>query len=161
MAVDREFACILLMCIQFFALRVPFNCLWSLFCFPWVTLGFLLGAFGAPWAPKGPSLVSLWSPLGSRGTPWGHLGHLGLPRGAWDDFGSKLDVQFRANGFQVARLRTKSDLAEFSRVCRVWVQSGAGAVAPNPTSLAPGARMTVVKHTPSKYRLIFTIYTLY
>ena len=111
------------------------------------TLGFLLGAFGAPWAPKGPSLASLWSPFGSLGTPWGHLGHLGLPRGAWDDFGSKMDVQFRANGSQVARLRTKSDLAEFSggrRRSAKWAQSGAGAAAPNPTLIAPGARMTVV-----------------
>ena len=86
---------------------------WNSFCSPWATLGFLLGAFGAPWAPKGPSLASLWSPFGSLGTPWGHLGHLGLPRGAWDDFGSKMDVQFQANDSQVARLRTKSDLAEF------------------------------------------------
>ena len=53
---------------------------------------------------------------------------------------------------KAARLCTKSDLAKLSRVCRVcrvWAQSGAGAAAPNPTSLAPGARMTVVKHTPS------------
>ena len=109
------------------------------------TLGFLLGAFGAPWAPKGLSLASLWPPFGSLGTPWGHLGHLGLPRGAWDGFGSKMDVQFRANGSQVACLRTKNDLAELSggrRVRRVSAQSGAGAAAPNPTSLAPGARMT-------------------
>ena len=113
------------------------------------TLGILLGAFGAPWAPKGPSLASLWSPFGSLGTPWGHLGHLGLPRGAWDDFGSKMDVQFRANGSQVARLRTKNDLAELSALSALWAQSGAGAAAPNPTLLAPGARMTVVKHTPS------------
>ena len=109
------------------------------------SLGFLLGAFGAPWAPKGPSLASLWSPFGSLGNPWGHLGHLGLPRGAWDDFGSKMDVQFQANGSQVARLRTKNDLAELStgrRRSALWAQSGAGAAAPNPTSLAPGARMT-------------------
>ena len=110
------------------------------------TLGFLLGSFGAPRAPKGLSQASLWPPFGSLGTPWGHLGHHGLPRGAWDDFGSKMEVQFRANGSQVARLRTKNDLAEFSRQ---WAQSGARAAAPNPTSLAPGARMTVVKHTPS------------
>ena len=109
------------------------------------TLGLLLGALGAPWAPKGPSLASFWSPFGSLGTPWGHLGHPGLPRGAWDDFGSKMDVQFRANGSQVARLRTKSNLAEFSpRSPRsgISTQSGARAAAPNPTSLAPGARMT-------------------
>ncbi len=115
-------------------------------------LGVLLGSFGAVRAPKGLSLASLWLPFGILWLPWdsvGHLGHLGLPRGAWDDFGSKMDVQFRANGSQVARLRTKSDLAELSRQCRVWAQSGARAAAPNPTSLAPGARMTVVKHTPS------------
>ena len=117
------------------------------FVFLGTTLGFLLTAFGAPWAPKGPSLPSLWSSFGSLGAPWGHLGHLGLPRGAWDDFGSKLDVQFRANGSQVARLPTKNDLAEFSEVSDVsalWAQSGAGAAAPNPTLLAPGARMTLV-----------------
>ena len=82
------------------------------------TLGFLLGPFGAPWAPKGHSLPSLWPPFGSLGTPWGYLGHLGLPNGAWDDFGSKMDVQFRANGFQVRNLRTKSDLAEFAPASR-------------------------------------------
>ena len=115
------------------------------FTFLGATLGFLLEAFGAPWAPKGLSLVSLWLPFGSLGAPWDHLGHLGLPRGAWDDFGSKMDVQFRANGSQVAHLRTKSDLAELSDVREIsalWAQSGAGAAAPNPTSLAPGARMT-------------------
>ena len=82
------------------------------------TLGLLLGCFGTPRLPRGCSLASLWLPFGSLNTPWGHLGHLGLPRGALDDFGFKMDVQFRANGFQVtrqvARLRTKNDLAEFS-----------------------------------------------
>ena len=110
MAVDREFACILFMCIYFFALLVSFGCLWCLFCRPWTTLG----AFGAPWATKGLSWASLWRPWGTLGTPWGHLGHLGLPRGAWDDLGSKMDVQFRANVSQVRSLRTKSDLAELS-----------------------------------------------
>ena len=114
------------------------------FAFLGVTLGILLGAFGAPWASKGLSLASLWSPLGSLGTPWGHLGPLGLPRGAWDDFGSKMDPQFRASGFQVAHLRTRNDLAELSGLSEQWVQSAAGAAAPNPTLLAPGARMTVV-----------------
>ena len=92
-----------------------------------------------------PFLASLWSPFGSLGTPWGHLGHPGLPRGAWDDFGSKMEVQFQANGSQVPRLRTKSDLAEFSGLSglsALCAQSGAGAAAPNPTSLAPGDRMT-------------------
>ena len=134
------------LCVYSFCdLLVSFDCLWSSFCYfalLGATLGFLLGAFGAPWAPKGPSLASLWSPFGSLGTPWGHLGHPGLPRGAWDDFGSKMEVQFRANGSQVARLRTKNDLAEFSGLSAQWAQSGAGAAAPNPTLLVPGARMT-------------------
>ena len=53
------------------------------------TLGVLLGLFGAPWAPKRLTLASLGPPFGSLETPWDHLGHLGLPRGAWADFGSK------------------------------------------------------------------------
>ena len=106
------------------------------------TLGFLLEAFGAPWAPKGPSLASLWSAFGFLGTPWGHLGHLGLPRATWDDFGATMDVQFQANGSQVARLCTKRELAEISAFSSFSPQSGARAAAPNPTSLAPGARMT-------------------
>ena len=89
------------------------------------TLGLLLGPFGTPWAPKGVSLASLWPPWGSLGTPRGHLEHLGLPRGAWDDFGSKMDVQFRANGSQVRNLRTKSDLAELSRQCGQCAPMGA------------------------------------
>ena len=139
---------------------VSFGVFGAHFAFLGETLGCLLRAFGAPWAPKGLSLASLWPPFGSLRTPWSHLGYLGLPRGAWDDFGSKMYVQFRANGSQVVRLRTKSDLAEFScqcRVWRVWAQSGAGAAASNPTSLAPGARMTVVKHTPS-YELAYRFY---
>ena len=113
-------------------------------------LGATLGSFWEPLGFLGLSLASLWPPFPSLGTPLDHLGHLGLPSGAWDGFGSKMDVLFRANGSQVARLRTKSDLAELSAQCGVWAQSGARAAAPNPTSLAPGARMTVVKHTPSK-----------
>ena len=111
------------------------------------TSGLLFEPFGAPRAPKGLSLASLWLIFGSLGILWGHLGHLWLPGEAWDDFGSKMDIQFRANGFQVARLRTKNDLAELSglsAVSAVSAQSGARAAAPNPSSLAPGARMTRV-----------------
>ena len=126
----------------------PLNVFRTHFALLGATLGFLLGAFGASWALLRVTLATLFSSLG---TPLDHLGHLGLPSGAWDDLGSKRDVHFRANGSQVVRLRTKSDLVEFSAQCGVWAQSGARAAAPNPTSLAPGARMTVVKHTPSNY----------
>ena len=146
MAVDLKFAIILLMCIQFCDLSVSFDCLWTSFCHFALLgsrLGFLLGAVGAPWAPKGPSLASLLlSPFGSLWTPWDHFGHLGLPRGAWDDSGSKMDVQFRVNGSQVARLRTKRELAGIRAGSALSPQGGARAGAPDPTSLAPGARMT-------------------
>ena len=111
------------------------------------TLASLLGPLGAPWAPKAFSLVSLWLSWDAVGP----FGHLGLPNGAWADFGSKMDVLFRANTPPVKRLRIKSDLAELSAASgasAVSTQSGARAAAPNPTSLAPGARMTVVQHTP-------------
>ena len=67
--------------------------------------------------------------------------------GTFSSFLTKLDVQLRANDSQVRNLRTKSDLAEFSPRSPgsgVSTQSGAGAAAPNPTLLAPGAGMTVV-----------------
>ena len=119
----------------------------------------LLGAdfgplFGSLWGalifqrlkgPLGVTLASLWPPFGPLGTPWDHLGHLGIPSGAWDDLGSKMDVLFRANGPQVRRLRIKRDLAELTRGSpgsEQSTQSVTGAAAPNPTSLAPGARMT-------------------
>jgi len=74
MAVDREFACFLFMCIYFvtcwshlIVFRAPFVLLGA-------TLGFLLGALGAPWAPKGPSdsvrpFGAPWAPKGSLGGP--------------------------------------------------------------------------------------------
>ena len=118
MAVDREFVHFVYVCI--------------VFCFVgflWVSLELILlsfarlwASFWAPWAPKGLSLASLWPPFGSLGIPWGHLGRLGLPRGAWDDFKSKMDPQFQANGSQVARLRTKNDLAELSGVSELSAQ---------------------------------------
>ena len=144
MGVDREFACIL--CVYSFLICwFPLRVFGAHFVVLGATLGLLFEPCGAPRAPKELSLASLWLPFGSLGTPWGHLAHLGLPRGVWDDFGSKMDVQFRANGSQVARLLTKSDLAGFSAVSAGSAgspQSGARAAAPNPTSLAPGARMT-------------------
>ena len=84
--------------------------------------------------------------------------------GRYSRFLKKLDVQFRAFGSQVRSLRIKSDVAELTRGIRgsrgsqLSTQSGARAAAPNPTSLAPGARMTVVKHTPSNYITYGRIY---
>ena len=124
MAVDREIACILLMCIQFCDLLVSFDCLRTSFCSPWATLGFLVNAFWAPWSPLGVSWASLWHPFTSFLLRVAICGTLG----SRDDFGSKMDVQFRANGSQVARLRTKRKLAELRRGRRgsaQWAQSAA------------------------------------
>ena len=119
MAVDREFALFCLCVYSFVICWFPLVVFGAHFALLGSTLGLLLGAFGAPRAPRGLSLASLWPPFGSLGTPWDHLGHLGLPSGAWADFGSKTDVLFRANGLQVARLRTKSCLGAFSAAsCR-------------------------------------------
>ena len=96
------------LCVYSFLLCAsPLDVLGAHFAVLGATLGVLLEAFGAPWAPEGLSLTSLWLPFGSLGTPLDHLGHLGLPSGAWDDLGSKMDVQFQANGSQVVRLRKK------------------------------------------------------
>ena len=135
---------------------------------------FPLGVFGSHFAFLGRLWASFWDPLGRlglpRGSPWRHFGFplapLGLRGTIWGTWAPKgelrmtlgqMDPQFRANGFQVARLRTTNDLAEFSGLSAgsaQWAQSAAGAAAPNPTLLAPGARMTVVKHTPSNWLLL-------
>ena len=103
--------------------------------------GRLWGALGSQGALLGVTLVPLWLLWDSVGpfvAPW-------APKGSFD-FRSKMDVQFRANGSQVARLRTKRELAgiiAFSAFSALSPQSGARAAAPDPTSLAPGAKMTV------------------
>ena len=50
-----------------------------------VSLGVTLGLI----SPKGLSLAPFRLPFGSLGTPWDHLGHLGLPSGAWADLGQQ------------------------------------------------------------------------
>ena len=138
MAVDRKFAYILFVYILLWflgLLRMPFD---HLFVAPWALLGLLLGSLGQPLA----HFVTLWDAM--------DVALVCL--GKFSSVLTKLDVQFRANGSQVRSLRRENDLADFSRGSRgsaVSPQSGARAAAPNPTSLAPGARMTVVKHTPS------------
>ena len=131
MAVDREFAYILFMCISFVICSLVLGvlrCLWSSFCSPWSDFGFPFAPLGCRWVP---------------------LGHLGLPSGACSDFGSKLNVLFRQYLERLRCLCRKSGLLGFSPGSRYSGadipqsrQSGARAAAPNPTSLAPGARMT-------------------
>ena len=73
-----------------------------------LSLARLWASFWAPWAPKGLSLASLWlswDSVAPFGVPWAPEWTLGR---LWVQDGP----QFRANGSQVARLRTKSDLAE-------------------------------------------------
>ena len=102
-------------------------------------LGRLWAPFGSPWAALGP----LWGALGCHG------GRLGRPRAIYSIF-DKLDVQFRADGSQVRSLRIKAGLPAFSpgspgsRQSRHSARNETWPAAPNPTSLAPGARMTVV-----------------
>ena len=62
MAVDREFAYIVFMCIQFCELLLSFECFWKSFCFPRDSglplplFRMPVGPFEAPWGPKGLSL---------------------------------------------------------------------------------------------------------
>ena len=117
-----------------------------------------LGPHFASWGDFAPPFGSLWGALGSQGgllgvtlaslcLPWRSLEPFGAPwapKGSLDWLWLKMDVQFRGNGSQVFNLRTKSNLAELSPRSGISTQSGARAAAPNPTSLAPGARMTWV-----------------
>ena len=76
MAVDREFACVLLMCIYFCDLLFSFDCLWSSFYFPWSDFGLpfrsLWGALGFQGALLGVTLFPLW-------LPWKSVGLFGAP----------------------------------------------------------------------------------
>ena len=127
MAVDRELR-IFCLCVCSFVIswRHPLGALRR----PFSVLGFDFGFF----------LDALGQPLDHFVTPWSMEVAL-VCQGTFCNF-DKLDVQFRANGSQVRSLRVKRDLAEFSRLSGVRAQSDARAAAPNPTSLAPGARMT-------------------
>ena len=83
---------------------------------------------GSPWAPFGLPLGSLWSSWDASGASSG--------------FDAVLGVTFRANVAQVPRLRTKTSLPELSPGFSGSGQSGTWGAAPDPPSLAPGARMT-------------------
>ena len=80
-----------------------------------LTLGRLWASFWDPLGRLGLTRGSPWRPFGSLGTQWDHLGHLGLPSGAWGDFGSEMDVRFRYYLERLRCLRVKSELVEFSR----------------------------------------------
>ena len=134
----------------------------------WLPLARLWAPFGSLWGPFG----SLWDPFGSLccpfGSPWGPLAPFGAPFGRlWGALGAlrgslgclrhilsfcqKMGFQFRANGSHVRSLSSKIDLTELNhRIPPIpWKCDLAGSS--QPPFLAPGARMTVVKHTPSKY----------
>ena len=123
----------------------------NVFAIHFAVLGMTLASLQLPWDASG----YLWGDLGSQRVLLGHfdllwaalksvdhLGHPGLPSGAWDDFGSKMDVRLRYYLERLRCLRIKSDLGDLSPASEVSRQSGARSAAPNPTSLAPGARMT-------------------
>ena len=102
MAVDREFAHVLIRYIYSFVvccsvvnvlrlILLSLGWLWP----PFASLEMLVGPFGATWPPKGLSLRSrLGIPLAPLGCRWAPLGLLGLPRGAWSNFDSNMDVLF-------------------------------------------------------------------
>ena len=110
--------------------------------------------------------TSFWDPLGRlglpRGSPWRHFGFplapLGFRGAIWGTLGSQVELGMTFGEMDVLfrqyDLCIKNVLAEFSAGSpgspgsRVSTQSGARAAAPNPTSLAPGARMTVVNTLP-------------
>ena len=50
------------------------------------------GVFGAHFGFLGLTLASLWPPFGSLGMPVGPFGVPWATKGAWGDFGSKMDV---------------------------------------------------------------------
>ena len=115
----------------------------------------LFCSLGAPWALLGLLSGPLGQPLAHYGTPWDAMDFASVCPGTFGSVLTRLDVQFRVNDYQVCSVRTKSDLGDLRRGSELSTQSRARAAAPNPTSLVPGARMTVVKHTPSyDYMLI-------
>ena len=92
---------------------------------------------------------SLWLPLGFPralfGRPLGSLWSSWDASGASSGFDAILGVTFRANVAQVLRLRTKTSLPELSPGFPGFPgssQSVTWGAAPDPPSLAPGARMT-------------------
>ena len=78
MAVDREFACILLM-YSFLICWFSLNVFGTLFAILGATLGLLLVALGSQGALLGVTLAPLWLPwdaVGPFGAPWAPKGSL-------------------------------------------------------------------------------------
>ena len=136
MAVDREFAYILFVCIQFCDFLASFRCPSTLFFSPWADFGLFFG--------------SLWAAL----PPWDAMEVALVCLRTFSICLTKSNVQFPINGFPVQCLRrnrwppgTQPRILAIPakwRGSRQSRQSGATATAPNPTSLAPVARMVSV-----------------
>ena len=121
MAVDREFAKILLMCVKCCDLLLSIGCHWSYFVFPWADSGVPLGPFGQP--------------LVRFGVPWVALGCLGdclgLPKAiqsVFDENGRRIPSQ-RLSSLQLAQKSGRAGIIRGSD------GSGARSAAPNPISL--------------------------
>ena len=102
------------------------------------------------------SLARLWSPFGflwtALGPPWDALGCIGgrlVCLGTFGGFFDKLGRPISSKWLSSTMPAYKKRPAGTHLRNPGFPGSGARAAAPNPTSLAPGARMTVVKHTPS------------
>ena len=76
----------------------------------------LVGPLGRLGLPRGSPWGHFGIPLAALGCWWDNLGHVGLPSGGWDGFGSKYDVRLRDYFERLRCLRTKSDLAEVARI---------------------------------------------
>ena len=116
-----------------------------------VPLGALLLPLGCPWAP----FRSLWGGIGSLwdaiglplGRPWLALGALGS---LWVPLGSLGGAQCSRFAMPVHKIKPPGTRHRKPREPPEWCQElRFGAHLPH----APGVRMTVVTHTPSKYQI--------
>ena len=108
-AVNGESARNMFMSLHFCALVLSFGCLCRSLWLPWGDFGRPFGSLWAAFGSFGLSLASLLPPFASLGAAWvTYLGHLGLPRGARDDFQFEMDIQFRINGSPECRRSRRS-----------------------------------------------------
>ena len=137
MAVDRDCASILFTCILFFDLLASCGHSSSPSFFPCAGFGLLLGFFGPPWTTLG-RLRMPWM------SPWVAQGHLiGFQQSR-----SSISEQMVSSTMPAH----KNGLPELFHGFLGFPQSARSATflaTPDPPSLAPEARMTVVKHSLS------------